>query len=188
VRYTSYMKRAGKSGFTLIELLVVIAIIGLLAAIVLTSLNSAKVKTRDTQRKAAFHQIQTALDVYYAKFGSYPSTSCGVTPNCGAANYSTQGSWLPALVTDGEFPSGAPKDPINIDKGPWCWGTAAPNTSQSDIIVYMSDGQHYVLCGWLEATDDPMQLKFKDVPNPWNKAEGLRSTYFYSDYTIAVGE
>jgi prepilin-type N-terminal cleavage/methylation domain-containing protein len=55
------MKRAGKSGFTLIELLVVIAIIGLLAAIVLTSLNSAKVKTRDTQRKAAFHQIQRCL-------------------------------------------------------------------------------------------------------------------------------
>lgn len=39
-------------GFTLIELLVVISIIGLLASVVLSSLNSAWVNARDTQRIA----------------------------------------------------------------------------------------------------------------------------------------
>ncbi|MDB4992283.1 MAG: gspG [Parcubacteria group bacterium] len=58
--------------FTLIELLVVIAIIGLLSSVVLASLNSARSKARDARRISDLHQIQTALETYYDKVGSYP--------------------------------------------------------------------------------------------------------------------
>ena len=53
-----------KRGFTLIELLVVISIIGLLSSIVFASLNTARQKGRDAQRKATLRQIYTAMELY----------------------------------------------------------------------------------------------------------------------------
>jgi type II secretion system protein G len=59
-----FMKR-DKKGFTLIELLVVIAIIGILATIVLVSLNTARQKARDTRRVGDMRQVALALEMYY---------------------------------------------------------------------------------------------------------------------------
>lgn len=61
-------------GFTLIELLVVISIIGLISSVIITSINSARVKGRDTERIAQVNQFMRALEVYYSTYGKYP---CG---------------------------------------------------------------------------------------------------------------
>jgi type II secretion system protein G len=70
------MKNEQKRGFTLIELLVVIAIIGLLASIVLASLNSARKKSRDARRVADMKQMQNALELYANdNAGTYPTAA-----------------------------------------------------------------------------------------------------------------
>lgn len=70
-------KQSGNKGFTLIELLVVIAIIGVLASIVLASLNTARKKSRDTRRVADMNQAKLALELFYDSNRRYPDTFAG---------------------------------------------------------------------------------------------------------------
>jgi len=52
-------------GFTLIELLVVIAIIGVLASVVLASLNSARNKGTDAAIKSGLANMRAQAEIYY---------------------------------------------------------------------------------------------------------------------------
>ena len=98
-----------QKGFTLIELLVVIAIIGLLASIVLVSLNSARIKAREAKRAADMDQIYLALNMFYDQNGCLPVTSGSTCPgagvyseaNAGGWDYSSQGGFVTFLQTSG---------------------------------------------------------------------------------------
>ena len=67
-----------KKGFTLIELIVAAAIIGILASIVMASLNEARKKARDAQRMSDLQQVQLALRQYKDVHGRYPDYPNGV--------------------------------------------------------------------------------------------------------------
>lgn len=87
------MKRnQNQRGFTLIELLVVIAIIGLLSSVVLSSLNSAREKSRDARRLSDVKQMQTALELIFDDSSppEYPD----------ALSSLSSGDYLPTLPTD----------------------------------------------------------------------------------------
>lgn len=86
-------------GFTLIELLVVIAIIGLLSAIVLAALSTARANSRNAARLSDINQYVKAAEIYFDQYGYYP------TP--------TDNSW----VCLGNYPDGT------------CWGSTDANST-----------------------------------------------------------
>jgi prepilin-type N-terminal cleavage/methylation domain-containing protein len=68
-----------KKGFTLIELLVVVAIIGILASVVLASLNSARTKGSDAAIKAALSGARAQAELFYDTGSTYASVCTTAT-------------------------------------------------------------------------------------------------------------
>jgi len=121
-------KRKSLTGFTLIELLVVIAIIGLLAAIILVSVNNARGKARDVRRKADLAQVYTALMLYYDDHGYLPVTSSYGENGPGGWDYSSQdingnGQYFLEFLEPKYLPK-SPVDPVNNGVGDVHYGGA----------------------------------------------------------------
>ena len=115
-----------KKGFTLIELLVVIAIIGILASVVLASLNSARQKSRDTRRIADVKQIQVALEMFFDANQSYPVALSELPTGCNGA----------ACI------SSVPKDPLGDDYS-YAGGPASCDNAATDCTSHRTgDSRH----------------------------------------------
>lgn len=145
-----------KSGFTLIELLVVISIIGLLAAVVLVSLNSSRVKSRDSRRKADIRQMVTALELYFNENNSYPIAG-GPGPACSSWIYATASLQASGFST---FVAGLPKDPLA--------GWSEYLFLTPDYTPGPASGKYYIVAARLENLSSQESSDFTTVYNNFN--------------------
>lgn len=100
------MKKRVHEGFTLIELLIVVAIIGIVASIVLVSMNGARKSARDSRRLSEMNQIKKGIELYRAGNGEYPT--CAGNSVCSSTGY---GGDIKTLLPGSEIFD----DPMNQD-------------------------------------------------------------------------
>ena len=169
-------KRVQARGFTLIELLVVIAIIGLLASVILASVNVARLKANDASRESNLVEVEKAIQSYYISNGAYPvpNGSQGV----GYSNPPSTYNWA-SQCYDGSYAGGTAGSPGSANN------TMSPNplvpsyiaTLPSDSSMVTSPAASQACCYEYTAT----QSDFKYILKNCQTANGTDPTGYLKD-------
>ena len=128
--------------FTLIELLVVISIIGLLASVILTSLNTAREKARNAAYLSQLREYRKALELYYADNDRYPLINAQ-TYECLGVGHSGANCWSTSYVEGTELSTAlAPymrtfpvPGPTTFSNGPMYRDTGTNGSSYQIIFI-----------------------------------------------------
>jgi prepilin-type N-terminal cleavage/methylation domain-containing protein len=74
-------------GFTLIEIMVTVAIIGILTAVILATLDSARTKGRDANRISEIKQLEGAIENYFSSCYFFPENLSELNDPENCSNY-----------------------------------------------------------------------------------------------------
>ena len=139
------MQKKFEKGFTLVELLVVIAIIGILASVVLASLNTARSKGSDAAIKSNLNNARAAAELYYDSNGNSYASVCtaatGISLQLAGAE-SANGSAITAVCTSDANEWSAYSQLVSTGAGYYCvdYKGNATTTSVLATINGTADG------------------------------------------------
>jgi len=106
-----------QNAFSLVELLAVIAILAILAALILTGLDAAKKRGRQTQCMNNLRQLGLGLNQFTADFHAYP---LAVTPSYLSAAYPEHSTAWSTALDVAEFSGKSPfGENVTFDRGIW---------------------------------------------------------------------
>lgn len=151
------------SGFTLIELLVVISIIGLLSAVVLTSLNTTRIRARDGKRAHDLRTMQTVLELYrVSNNGNVPLTASWKCSDCvaGSGSYLDAAFFTTNFITPGHI-STWPTDPT--------LPTSRGSPTVNGYIYRSPDGINYELLIY-QTVENPSSIPNLRAASPYNNS------------------
>lgn len=141
------MHKKFTKGFTLIELLVVIAIIGILASIVLVSLNGARGKGRDANRIASLQQMGRAVALVDGESTAFVGCSVGTSAKANTCTTPNLGQFAdPSVGTAGTVCDGTSAAACQY----WVsteTGTAGPTVINWRIMTYLESGSGSLSAG-----------------------------------------
>jgi len=143
------MKKMMNRGFTLIELLVVIAIIGILASVVLASLNTARDKGADASAKSNLSNMRAQAELVYDD--ASPNSYATVCTNSNIADALTAAASAQGVtVNNAAVPSATNAACFDTDAG---WAAQVPLNSGTSFCVD-STGEAAENSSFLTGTSD----------------------------------
>jgi prepilin-type N-terminal cleavage/methylation domain-containing protein len=109
MRHTSYKTGNTKYAFTLVEILIVVGIIGILAALVLPTLQGHIQQAKEAAAKDNLRILRNTIEVYAAQHNGVPPGYNNDNPTGQPAHFYLMGQ----LVTQGHYLLEFPKNPFN---------------------------------------------------------------------------
>ncbi len=144
------MKTNKSKGFTLIELMVVISIIALLSSVVLASLKTAREKAESTKAVGELKAIQTALELYRAKFNTYPEATVDEDEAGTLSGHTGFNNFIKTNLVDKKFMSKAPQSknyPNNCIQSECYYGNMFYYFNDPSSYNFTNNPDWYYMCG-----------------------------------------
>lgn len=131
-----------QNGFTLIELLVVIAIIGILASVVLASLNSARAKANDASVRTNLNNARSQAELYHNEYNNYGTAGAG-TGVCILTGQFVIGEQISAAIKSSAKPAAydTPQEVCFVSANGADWAAAVQLSAPNTTTFYCVDSQ-----------------------------------------------